>query len=1250
MSLRPVQRRLRPWQRVGVALVALIALYLVGGYLLAPGLLKASLQKRLGAAFDRPASIGALSFDPFSLEFDITDIRVQRREPPRTPKPASSEIARGKVKGAGEAPEPAQLLRIDRIAGSLSWRSLLRFAPIVERLRMTSPIVAVVRDRNGRLDVDDLLERWRRQGPNRLRAGRGQDPRPAVAGRVGEPAQPASSPPEASATDAAMPAATPMRFSIANIEIVDGRFRFLDQQLGQAHTIDSVHLKIPFLSNLSVDQRIDVAPELQARIDGAPFVAAGQTMPFGPTRTTSLTFDLGQTDLLPYLAYLPIDLPLRVLSASAGTRIKLSFDQAPGASPTLRVTGRLDLVDVEIREPDGAPLLSVPAGRVELLDVDPLAGRYRLGEIVLDRPLLSLRRRAAHSRWLEALRPSPGASRAQAGTRWSVERLQMRDGRLELTDEALGDQPLKVQGESLSLTLGPVSNAPDVPTPFDVSVRTADGERFSAKGEALAEPMLVEAKVEAAGVKLPNWTALVQRFARIGFGAGRLEAGGAIRITPDPARIGELNIGLHDWSATVSDARLDQAWDSKPLIEVGAADIVGLEANLSAREFGLEMLRVTGGRMRLARVADGTNLGRAFAGPAVVVPGPQAPSAPAPLPPDWNYRIVQAQLQDFALEFDDRVVAGGAAISLEQLRLSLDDFSNRPGVNTRIGVAFASKAGGDVHANGVADLSRETGSLNIEAERLDLAPFGAYLLDALGTGGLRIGTGTLGARGSLRIEPGPTPSAPEGAAATGDGGGRPASSLSWKGAAQLGAVSILRLSDAAPVLAWQALDAEGLEWDAAGLATTRLEIKSPDLHLRRASDGRLELDRDDAPRAGTAEPNVPPTREKAPRLRAGALRIVDGRLEIADGAVSPPVRLVLQRIGVELDSEAPDAGARLRATGELARGGELSIEGSVDLRDQARRADLRLGYSDIAIAPLSAYAKALIGRSIVSGSLTGETRVGIESSRLQSQSKLTLGSLGLGERVEGQATADLPVAFALSLLQGRDGKLDIELPVDAALDDGRPFPVRDALAKALGDMISRTASEPFRKLAESLGGGLDPRVEFSAGSATLPANALDGLDALAQALAGRPALRLELVGHADPDADRKALARDQLRRVLEATLAEGADASALKTLEGEAYARLLAAAYDRLQMPKPIGRDGRARQPTVGEMEQALLLTLPVGDSQLRELATRRARAVRDRLAGSSGLGDARLSIGDASIDAADPAGGRRVDLRLRAG
>ncbi|MEZ5729681.1 MAG: DUF748 domain-containing protein [Burkholderiaceae bacterium] len=517
MSLRPVQRRLRPWQRVGVALVALIALYLVGGYLLAPGLLKASLQKRLGAAFDRPASIGALSFDPFSLEFDITDIRVQRREPPRTPKPASSEIARGKVKGAGEAPEPAQLLRIDRIAGSLSWRSLLRFAPIVERLRMTSPIVAVVRDRNGRLDVDDLLERWRRQGPNRLRAGRGQDPRPAVAGRVGEPAQPASSPPEASATDAAMPAATPMRFSIANIEIVDGRFRFLDQQLGQAHTIDSVHLKIPFLSNLSVDQRIDVAPELQARIDGAPFVAAGQTMPFGPTRTTSLTFDLGQTDLLPYLAYLPIDLPLRVLSASAGTRIKLSFDQAPGASPTLRVTGRLDLVDVEIREPA------------------PLAGRYRLGEIVLDRPLLSLRRRAAHSRWLEALRPSPGASRAQAGTRWSVERLQMRDGRLELTDEALGDQPLKVQGESLSLTLGPVSNAPDVPTPFDVSVRTADGERFSAKGEALAEPMLVEAKVEAAGVKLPNWTALVQRFARIGFGAGRLEAGA--RSASPPTRL-----------------------------------------------------------------------------------------------------------------------------------------------------------------------------------------------------------------------------------------------------------------------------------------------------------------------------------------------------------------------------------------------------------------------------------------------------------------------------------------------------------------------------------------------------------------------------------------------------------------------------------------------------------------------------------------------------------------------------------------
>lgn len=158
--------------------------------------------------------------------------------------------------------------------------------------------------------------------------------------------------------------------------------------------------------------------------------------------------------------------------------------------------------------------------------------------------------------------------------------------------------------------------------------------------------------------------------------------------------------------------------------------------------------------------------------------------------------------------------------------------------------------------------------------------------------------------------------------------------------------------------------------------------------------------------------------------------------------------------------------------------------------------------------------------------------------------------------------------LAVSLLKNSRGEIDLNLPVSGTLDDPQ-FNVFGLVMKMLFNLIGKAITSPFALLGSALGGGEElSQLDLAAGTATLGEAGQGRLKTLAQALVDRPALRLDIVGRADPATDldglRQAALVDAVRaQKLKAMIAKGQAAPSLEEVEvGEAeYAELLKKAY-----------------------------------------------------------------------------------------
>jgi len=178
-------------------------------------------------------------------------------------------------------------------------------------------------------------------------------------------------------------------------------------------------------------------------------------------------------------------------------------------------------------------------------------------------------------------------------------------------------------------------------------------------------------------------------------------------------------------------------------------------------------------------------------------------------------------------------------------------------------------------------------------------------------------------------------------------------------------------------------------------------------------------------------------------------------------------------------------------------------------------------------------------------------------------------------------------------MQDRDGVIELDVPVTGNLDDPN-FRVGRVVWKQIVGIVTKVATAPFTLLAKLFGGGGSQKldvVDFEPGSSALTPKTEKTLQALANAVYSRPALRLDVEGSADEKADGRALRVAELhRRGQEAKWKASKNHSGasspdkVELLEDE-YAKFIESAYRDL--PRGVGGAGGSggQKPTMTEME-----------------------------------------------------------------
>jgi outer membrane protein OmpA-like peptidoglycan-associated protein len=336
------KKRLPGWLWVLLMPVAAFVFYLVAGYLLMPYLLRDVLPGQLARALDRPVTVGAAEFNPFTLTVTL-----------------QNTIIGPKLAEPDDDVDP--LLSFSRLKLELAAASLFKLGLICRKVEMERFFLHLVRRENATYNLQELLPA-RADGKSASLLGR-------------------------------------LRFSLNNITVNDSRLLFDDRPTGKTHQIEEISLALPTLANLSFRSDQYLNPRFSARINGSPLNLAGETKVTPEALEARLSLRLKQLDLPSYFAYLPVNANFTPTKGLADLDLDLVIQTDAREDARLQIEGTGHFFDVWLQATaDGKELARLPSVK-GVVSFAPLSGRYRLKDLSLQKPELFLDR-APDGQWL----------------------------------------------------------------------------------------------------------------------------------------------------------------------------------------------------------------------------------------------------------------------------------------------------------------------------------------------------------------------------------------------------------------------------------------------------------------------------------------------------------------------------------------------------------------------------------------------------------------------------------------------------------------------------------------------------------------------------------------------------------------------------------------------------------------------------------------------------------------------------------
>ncbi|WP_225315027.1 DUF748 domain-containing protein [Marinobacter confluentis] len=577
---------------------------------------------------------------------------------------------------------------------------------------------------------------------------------------------------------------------------------------------------------------------------------------------------------------------------------------------------------------------------------------------------------------------------------------------------------------------------------------------------------------------------------------------------------------------TVTDLALGLNPDSEAsLLETQRIQLPGISFGLINRELAVGNVVIDGARLDLERDEDGLlNLLRPFQGDEDTAENPsQAGETGSP----FRWSVAGVALNDGQVNWRDRQPEPAVDLTVEELNLTLGRLSHELGEPVDYEAALALADGGQFNLRGQTTLQPFTLEAGLGLTGLNLAQLDGYLGDATN---LTLREGLLNLDGNLDLDNQQEPM-------TG----------TFSGNGQVSSLD-LRLADSdSPVLAWQNLRLEPLEYN---LAPARLEIgtltlSSPNVNVVREADGLHNLARilsaDPAPSAAEEPPEAdaePASESEAFIFRIGQIMLESGEVSYADRTLEPVFSTRIDRLNGSVTglSNVPPQQGKVSMQGRVGDVASLMFDGSIGTLGSEDVSNLTLKVDGVSLPALSPYLGRYLGYGVQSGKLNLDLDYEIAGSRIDAANRIRLDRMELGDAIASEQAVNAPVKLGLALLRDRKGVIDIDLPIEGDLADPQ-FSVGPVIMRTFVNLVARAATSPFSVLGSladmtGLTGEELGYVSFDPGRVDMVSDGMEKLEVLSGALEKRPDLLLKVRGAVSPEVDGEFLRRQRLAEQL----------------------------------------------------------------------------------------------------------------------
>lgn len=701
--------------------------------------------------------------------------------------------------------------------------------------------------------------------------------------------------------------------------------------------------------------------------------------------------------------------------------------------------------------------------------------------------------------------PPPASEEQEPPPRVIVQHLEVDDARLRFIDRTVDDFEGAVG--PVNVEVNDIRTLPDHAGRQAVVVQINERDRLQWQGDIQLVPLRSSGQVTFRGDGLPNARRYLQHYLPFDFeftGVGA-DFAYAVELTREA-----LEFRVSEFSGNVDGLALLTEGSTEALVTVDGITAGGGRFDLVDGTAGLETLDLEGFGAEVQLREDGS-LNLLDLLPPVDESATATPTAGEDQALPLTLSLGTLTVGGDGVELEDRTVTPALELGLPGLALEVTDIDLEDGTAMPVALTTDLSSGGTVAFQGAVTAfpePRAEGRVRLTEVALAVAqpyvnPFAR----------VELATGTVELTADVVHGPG----------------------LLLGAAGEL-AIDDFSVNDALRserLAAWNRLSLDRFEAELPGTDVSGARLDTSVLNFE-GLYGRLHIAADRTTNIGDlvvgaaagAEESDGAGEAALPDITLGGIRIEDTALDFSDLSLPLPFEAAIRDLDGDISTLATGSSepAQVDLEGQVNEFGQARIEGEINAWDPTRQTDIRMRFRNLEIARLTPYTVQFAGYAIEEGRMDTDLAYLFEDRKMLGQNNIVIREMRLGDKVDHPDAGSLPLGLAVALLTDAEGVIDLDVPVEGDLDNPE-FRIGSVVFQAIGNLITKVVTAPFRLLGNLV--GVDSEdfgvLSFEPGRAELSPPDREQLLKLAEAMAQRPELALEVAGVWAPELDRPAL-------------------------------------------------------------------------------------------------------------------------------